>query len=67
MEEIDRGDLWVRCHGPFEKGFVYWTISGYSDEKIGQLKKAIKEKWGFINAFGFSDNFSSPMQNIQMI
>jgi hypothetical protein len=23
MEEVDRGDLWVRCHGPFEKGFVY--------------------------------------------
>jgi hypothetical protein len=21
--EVDRGDVWVRCHGPFEKGFVY--------------------------------------------
>jgi hypothetical protein len=23
MHEVDRGDLWVRCHGPFEQGFVY--------------------------------------------
>lgn len=23
MHEVDRGDLWVRCHGPFDKGFVY--------------------------------------------
>lgn len=23
MREEDRGDLWVRCHGPFSKGFVY--------------------------------------------
>jgi hypothetical protein len=23
IKEVDRGDLWVRCHGPFEKGFVY--------------------------------------------
>jgi hypothetical protein len=21
--EVDRGDLWVRCHGPFDRGFVY--------------------------------------------
>ena len=23
MKEIDRGNVWVRCHGPFNKGFVY--------------------------------------------
>jgi hypothetical protein len=23
MNEIDRGDMWVRCHGPFPAGFVY--------------------------------------------
>jgi len=23
MEEVDRGDFFVRCHGPFDKGFVY--------------------------------------------
>lgn len=23
MEELDRGDIFVRCHGPFDKGFVY--------------------------------------------
>ena len=23
MHEVDRGDLWVRCHGPFERGYVY--------------------------------------------
>jgi hypothetical protein len=21
--EIDRGDVWVRCHGPFQNGFIY--------------------------------------------
>lgn len=21
--EIDRGDVWVRCHGPFPCGFIY--------------------------------------------
>lgn len=23
MREVDRGDIFVRCHGPFAKGFVY--------------------------------------------
>lgn len=23
MQEVDRGDVWVRCHGPLPKGFVY--------------------------------------------
>ena len=23
MIGVDRGDTWVRCHGPFEKGFVH--------------------------------------------
>jgi len=23
MKEVDQGDVFVRCHGPFDKGFVY--------------------------------------------
>jgi hypothetical protein len=23
MKEVDRGEVWVRCHGPFPKGYVY--------------------------------------------
>lgn len=23
MQELDRGDIFVRCHGPFERGYIY--------------------------------------------
>lgn len=23
MKSVDRGDIWVRCHGPYKKGLVY--------------------------------------------